>query len=853
MSSLHTLENGLRLTVHERSDAPVVSIYLWFDVGSADEKEGLFGAAHIVEHMLFKGSAKFGVGEAAAFIEGLGGDLNAYTTFDQTVIHATVMASKWPQALEIVLDMAIRPTFDAAEFAREQLVILEEVRGALGEPDYQVDLEIQGALFPAHGYGRPILGTEESVETMTVEQVHGFWQGNYTPNRAVLSVAGPVTALALKKAATEHTKDWKPHERRRPYPLTKPDSLPHTREVEGEFSTRSVQLGWEGPSANSPDLAALDILVAALAQGRASILNELLELDLGIAHDIWGYLLPRMGAGVVTIGFCPHEDKEVECLEKIWEVLDRVAAEGLCSEELERTREAVLADFLFAEETMDSVAHDAAWYTAHMGSSEAREHYRRLLFQATSQDVQRVARAYLSSQKCALSYQCPGLPEERAHTVLQRTMPEARVSPPEAARTYQPPSRPRPPETAEPERVVLQNGITIIMLPDSSPLAAIRLVALGGGLSEQAATAGTRSAWSRMLLSGAGEHDTKSFSRAVEGLAGDISGIAGRNTVGLCGNFPSETFIEGLHRCADLITSPHFDTKQWAHVHEEMREHLLTLDDRPSEVAGRALNKRLWRGHPWSLPGGGSLSSIRRINSTHLKRVHQAHFHADNIVIALSGGFEPAAALDTLEQRFQLPTNPSFPKPREVPEPCGSSSTRLTGGHEQSTVLLGFRAQALHHPDRFALELGSAILGTQGGRLFMDLRERHSLAYSVWVQSSHGLDGGQFVAGLATEPRRTAEAIRRLSGHLHTLAECPPTTEELERSKNVLKGQAAMGLQRAADRAADAAISERLGVPWDFKSYCESLDRVSAEEVSAALCSVVEPGGLTVRVDPRRS
>jgi zinc protease len=852
LSSLQSLDNGLRLTVHERSDAHVVSIYLWFDVGSVDETEGLFGAAHVVEHMLFKGSSKFGVGEAASFIEGLGGDLNAYTTFDQTVLHATVMASKWQQALETVLDMATRPTFDPTEFAREKQVILEEVRGALGEPDYEVDLQVQGALFPSHGYGRPILGTETSVEQLGVEQVQQFWRRHYTPNRAVLSIAGAVTESAVHQATTSFTAGWRADESRPQHPLLPAEALPCTQEVEGEFSTRTVQLGWEGPSASNPDLAALDILVAALAQGRASIMNELLDVDLGIAHEIWGYLLPRTRAGVVTIGFCPQEGSEFDCLEAIWGVIERVAAQGLSTEEIERTKEAVLGDFLFARETMDSVAHDDAWYTARMGSATAREAYRQRLANTTGIDIQRVARTYLSPRKCAVAYQCPGLDKESVHRFLQRALPAPPPPAPRAPTTTQRQRRTQRYTASAAQRVLLQNGLTVLMLPDPSPVAAIRLVSLGGGLAERAATAGTRAAWSRTLLAGAGEHDTKSFSRAVERLAGDLTGIAGRNTLGLAGNFPSETFLVGLERCADLIMNPHFDRQQWAHVHEEMREHLLTLNDRPSEVAGRALNKRLWEGHPWALPGAGSLTSIRRITTTHLKRVHRAHFHPNNVVIALSGGFDPAAALPVLEERFQLPDGPSFPPPRPTPGPCVPRTERLTGGHEQSTVLLGFRAHGLHHPDRFALELGSAILGTQGGRLFMELRERHSLAYSVWAQSSHGMDGGQFFAGLATESNRADEAILRLQEQLHALAERPPDASELERSKNVLKGQAAMGLQRAADRATEAAISERLGIAGSFASYCASLDLVRAEEVSAALCSVVEPGGVTVRVDPRQ-
>ena len=176
----------------ERPEAPVVSLYLWFNVGSSHEPEGMYGAAHAIEHMLFKGSERYGLGEAAATIEDFGGDINAYTSFEQTVLHATVMAPKWSQALDVLLDMALRPTFDVDEFKREKQVILEEVRGALGEPDYLIDLEIQSALFPNHGYGRPILGTDATVESLDRDALFAFWKTHYVPNRALLAIAGPI-------------------------------------------------------------------------------------------------------------------------------------------------------------------------------------------------------------------------------------------------------------------------------------------------------------------------------------------------------------------------------------------------------------------------------------------------------------------------------------------------------------------------------------------------------------------------------------------------------------------------------------------------------------------------------------
>jgi zinc protease len=133
----------------------------------------------------------------------------------------------------------------------------------------------------------------------------------------------------------------------------------------------------------------------------------------------------------------------------------------------------------------------------------------------------------------------------------------------------------------------------------------------------------------------------------------------------------------------------------------------------------------------------------------------------------------------------------------------------------------------------------------------MELREKRSLAYSVYANSVHGLDGGQFVAGIATEPKRATEAYERLQHEIYRLAQTPPSPEELNRNRYMLKGHAAIELQRASERAAEAAIGERLGIHWGFDSYCHALDKVTPEQISAVLCSIIEAGSVIVQVDPK--
>ena len=157
--TLHrVLDNGLTVLLRESRRAPVVELQIWASVGSADERAGEEGLAHFHEHMLFKGTERRGVGEVAGDIEGLGGHINAYTSFDQTVYHATLPSDAWREGLDVLVDAVRFSIFDEEEVHREREVVLEEIRRSDDTPGHVLgDLAFREC-YRFHPYGAPILG-----------------------------------------------------------------------------------------------------------------------------------------------------------------------------------------------------------------------------------------------------------------------------------------------------------------------------------------------------------------------------------------------------------------------------------------------------------------------------------------------------------------------------------------------------------------------------------------------------------------------------------------------------------------------------------------------------------------------
>jgi len=354
-----------------------------------------------------------------------------------------------------------------------------------------------------------------------------------------------------------------------------------------------------------------------------------------------------------------------------------------------------------------------------------------------------------------------------------------------------------------------------------------------------------------MVVAGAGDWDATAYAEAQDRIAAVVNGISGRNTTGLHASFPAANLQDAVELVGQAMVDPHFDEDEWHRVQAEILEDLRTLEDRPGQVSGRAMWASLFPKHPWRLPHSGTSATVRRIRTATLARWHQQLFTADNLSIAVAGGVDPDAVLETLapwlmalDQGQGLPDRPKPGMPRKTLAP-------LHAGNEQASVTLCVRGPDLYSPDRPALEVAAAVLGAQGGRLFLDLREGRGLGYSVWSQWLGGLDGSIFLAGLATDPTRREEATQALRATLNRFADEGPTPAEVERCRRMLLGQMAMSLQRVSGRATDLAIASRYGLPSGLAAWRKQLESVDAKGVVEALQRMSLTDPLEIAVVPR--
>ncbi len=321
-----TFPNGLRILLGELPSARSVSVCLFIGVGSRYEPDEVAGVCHFIEHMVFKGTARWPearlISEA---VESTGGVLNAATDRELTVYWAKVPAQHFRVAAEVVIDLVRNPRFPPAELEKERQVILEELRMVNDTPQQLVDLLIDQVMWPNQPIGRDVAGTKESVSALSLDQLRDFWARTYRPNNAVVAVAGRFNPEQVLDLLHRGLHDWEPGETPAFTPAADPDSGPRTGGVYRRTEQAHFCLAVPGLAITDPDRPVLDLLNVILGDGMSSRLFLELRERRGLVYDVHSYVEYLRDTGSETVYAGVEPTRLTEALAAVVEELGRLA------------------------------------------------------------------------------------------------------------------------------------------------------------------------------------------------------------------------------------------------------------------------------------------------------------------------------------------------------------------------------------------------------------------------------------------------------------------------------------------------------------------------------------------------
>jgi zinc protease len=397
----HSLKNGMKILVQEDHSIPAVALYIFYRIGSRNERPGTTGLSHFFEHMMFNGAKKYGPGEFDRVMEAAGGRNNAYTNNDVTVYQ------DWftPTALDLIFDLEadrVRDlNFDPKMIQSERGVVASERRNSVDSDNFGLlNEQLYATAFTAHPYQWPVVGWMSDIESWTMEDLKHHFTMGYSPSNATMVVVGDVKAEEIFNLARKYIEPIPSHDPPPKVTTKEPEQLGERRIVVKKFAQLPLlQIGYHTPESSNPDYYPLQVLETILFSGQSSRLYQRLVDKDQLAISVGGGNNFSFDPSLFEVNAQPKAGIAPAAVERaIYEELDKVKTAPVSDQELEKAKNILLAGFYRQVRTINGRANSLGTYEVFFGDYNklftAAEQYNKV----TKEDLRRVAQKYFTDK-----------------------------------------------------------------------------------------------------------------------------------------------------------------------------------------------------------------------------------------------------------------------------------------------------------------------------------------------------------------------------------------------------------------------------------------------------------------------
>ena len=835
-----TLSNGLEVFVKEDHARKVASIQLWVMVGSADEEAREKGISHLLEHMAFKGTERRGVGKIAAEVEALGGEINAYTSWDETVYYITAPSHVVNQALDILTDAVLKPKIDQTELEKEKLVVLEELMDSEERPERKASKLLMKTAYHTSPYQFPIIGFKDTVENISRDDIAAFRKKWYVPENMFLLVVGDVDTAKLIPELEKLTQDLKPTGFFRPPRPVEAAQREIRTSLLRDNNARETRLNiaFHIPAIKSNDVNALDLVGDILGARDSSRLVQTLKKEKALVNSISAYAMTPKDPGLMVVS-ATLDAKNLEVVTKtIMEEIARLAREHPTADELERAKVHIESQHIYARETVQGMSRSIGSFRADMGDAYYEEKYLTMIRAVTPEEISQAAKTYLFAPNVTISVLLPSESAKDFDIASLVPVIESFGSLPKATAGENGAQH-------KAHETTLDNGIKVVLLrDDSNPVVSLRIAHQGGKRYETRETEGIMNFIAQMLPKGAGALDEIQIFNKVEDMGGRLAGFSGQDSFGMSATFFSRFLDEGLELLANIHKDPTFPADKLDRERALIINRIKTEPDRPIQYAFSELNKTLFKDHPYGFNKEGSLATVAGFSASDLKDAYRRFAVPENTVITVVGEMDPEKTLKRIRELFG-----SIPRTKFEP-PSVKAEAPLKGVNEKTIAIprakahiaVGFPAVSFYDPDRYALDVLNNLLSGQGGRLFLQLRDRESLAYVVASFVRPGVEPGLFGFYIACDTSKIDNAVDGLFREISRVRADSLTEKEVQDSINNLIGNHLINLQSSWSRSENSALNTLYGLGYDYDSeYVKKVSKVTLGDVKRVADKYLNP------------
>ncbi|MBX7258351.1 MAG: insulinase family protein [Candidatus Hydrogenedentes bacterium] len=865
------LDNGLRVVTLEDFSTPIVAVQVWYHVGSKNEQATRQGFAHMFEHMMFGGTDLVNAEEYSNLIRKVGGDCNAFTSFDFTAYVNTVPSNQLELVLWLESQRMMFLKVDEKGFDTERKVVEEERRMGLNQPYGSVMEQVLPVLFKEHPYRWSPIGNIPDLRAAKAPELAEFWNYFYVPQNATLVIAGAVKHADAQALAKKYF-SWMPSgDTTGRLTFTEPEQK-ETREITVEEPFGPVPLigyVFKTVPETHADSIPLELMMIALGQGDSSRLNVDLVKKRNLCVQALADTYMLQDAGVCGAGAAlnPMANPEV-AFKALDEHLTALKEKGLEEKELTKAKNQLRRTLVADSLTVENKANNIGDATTIHGTPEWLNERMARIDAATLDDIKRVANAYLVPERKTVLHVKPnpekklsadaerGTESDKAGNEFKYTNPKEGVKRPEGFSTTPPMHEllQELPQTPTSERT-LKNGLKVVVVPNHElPFMTVMLGSKYGAWAEDAAAPGVASMTLNMLTKGTKKHTAEELAEIIEFNALTLEGDATMDAAQVTATGLSDKLPLAVELLAEVVLSPTFPQEELDILAQQRTMTLSVRDQSPDYVAARELRRHLYGAHPYSRTPEGESEDVAKLKPELLAAYWAKYARPDTSVVYVAGDVDEEKAVALVEQYLgewkvegSAPeiSLPAIPTPEKthillVDRP-GAVQSQIKVGETNIT-----RSDPRYH---FARVFSQVYGGAFDSRLNTVIRIQRGLTYGASGGFIPHRFSGEFTSSTFTKTESTAETVQAVLDVLAGMRKEAPTDEEINTAKSYLVGNFPSGLETPQDVVNYAWLIEYSGLPKDYLNQAvQAYNKAQRQDLADVAEKIVNLDRLTIVV-----
>nr|WP_231130073.1 pitrilysin family protein [Alteromonas mediterranea] len=872
-----TLENGLTVLLHvDRSD-PVAAVALTAHVGSAREKEGRTGFAHLFEHLLFLESENLGKGGLDKLSARIGGSgANGSTSRDSTNYYQTVPIDAlekmiWAEADK--LGFFINTVTDPV-LAKEKQVVKNEKRQrvdnrAYGHNQYVIDKN----LYPAgHPYSWQVIGSLDDLQNATLADVKAFFNTWYVPNNVVLTIAGDIDVAQTKSWVKKYFAEI-PAGETIPKLATQPAKLDETVKrfhIDNFAQAPLLTMVWPTVPEYHDDYYALQVLSQYLSEGKNAPLNKVLIDEKKLTSNLYLYGYDAELAGQLQLQVMAFNGVDLNAVYAgIEEAFARFEKEGIAPEDLARIKAGQETEFYQGLSSVLGKGFQLAQYEIFAGNAAFISQDVKKILGVSQEDVMRVYRSYLKDKPYVASSFVPKGNKELvlAGSTKANVVEELIVEGAEEAfdasiaadyeRTPSSFDRTKEPaygasiEVTPPQvwQSTLSSGIDIAGISnDEVPLVAFEIKLDGGMLLDPAGKAGTANLLAELLLKGTATKTPKQLEQEIQLLGATLQTNASETAVTISGSVLSKHYDALMALVTEVLLSPRFDEAEFALAKDDVINQIEQIKANPNAIATAEFKALLYgNAHPFAQTPLGEKESVTAISLDDVKAFYRKNISPSVAKFHVVGDIEPSdvkQALVTLNSAW-VPKKVSLPN---VSEPSLPETSQLffydVPDAKQSVLYFGHAGLKATHRDAYLASVMNYRLGGGGfaSQLMQELRENKGYTYGIRSSFSSDQYTGEFIIKSAVRSNVTLEATQAIQDILLSYGN-GYSSEDLEVTKGFTLKSGARAFETLGAKLNMVDEISDIGLPNDYVLQQQAeVKALTVDDVKRLYNAYVHPG-----------